>query len=316
MRNTWNIGQKRRLYRLALSVIWAIWMLGLAGCMEKDSPPSEGTYSVYYKNISHTGINYYSYEANGNTREELVQELWKQLCWKPEEADRESVVPADVMLLTFSLDSNNISMYFNSALSEMDTAAQLLFRAAVVKTFTGIEGIETVTFFADEKPLTDQSYTPLGAQSSSDYVDIISNGLSSTRKTTLVLYYTDETGETLVRHTKDIVYESSYSLERDVINRLIQGPDEEGYYATLPSSLKLISINVKDGTCYVNFDSAFLTDSLPISGYTIVYSIVNSLSELAEVKRVQIMINGDSNVTFKENISLASPLERNLNLVE
>lgn len=316
MRNTRNGRPERGLCWFVLAVLWTVCFLGLTGCMEKESSPAEGMYSVYYKNINHTGINYYAYRAEGDSREELVQDLWRQLCLKPEEADRESVVPAEVMLLTFSLDGNNISLYFNSALAEMDTVAQLLFRAAVVKTFTGIEGIETVTFFADEKPLTDQNYTPLGAQSSSDYVDIISNGLSSTRKTTLVLYYTDESGEKLLRYTKDIVYQSSYSLERDVINRLIQGPDEEGYYATLPSGLKLISINVKDGTCYVNFDSVFLTDSLPISGYTIVYSIVNSLSELAEVKRVQIMVNGDSNVTFKENISLASPLERNLNLTE
>ena len=69
----------------------------------------------------------------------------------------------------------------------------------------------------------------------------------------------------------------------------------------------MISISVKDKICYVNFDSSFLTDALSIDGNLIVYSIVNSLTELPDVQRVQI-----SNIVFRD-ISLSSPLERNLN---
>lgn len=309
-------GQTIRLRRLAVLILAAAMLVfGISGCMRKQDGGLDGQIPIYYCNLSHTGISYFLYAVNNSGREDRVLEVWEQICRNPGGSDCESAVPDGVVLLTFSLVGNNLNLYFNAALAGVDTLNQLLFRAAVVKTFTALDGIETVTFFSDDSPLTDQNYTPLGAQSSADYVDLISNGLSSTRKTTLVLYYADETGNRLKCYTQEIVYESSYSLERDVINRLIQGPEEEGYYATLPSAVKLISINVKDGTCYVNFDSSFLTDALPISGYTIVYSIVNSLSELAEVKRVQIMVNGDSNILFKENLSLETPLERDLNLV-
>ena len=108
------------------------------------------------------------------------------------------------------------------------------------------------------------------------------------------------------------VYESSYSIEKDVINRLIQGPFEDEYFRTLPANLQVISISVKDKICYVNFDSSFLTDALSIDGNLIVYSIVNSLTELPDIQRVQIMVDGDSNIVFRD-ISLSSPLERNLN---
>lgn len=57
---------------------------------------------------------------------------------------------------------------------------------------------------------------------------------------------------------------------------------------------------------------SFLTDALSIDGNLIVYSIVNSLTELPDVQRVQIMVDGDSNIVFRD-ISLSSPLERNLN---
>ena len=102
------------------------------------------------------------------------------------------------------------------------------------------------------------------------------------------------------------------AIEKDVINRLIQGPFEDEYFRTLPANLQVISISVKDKICYVNFDSSFLTDALSIDGNLIVYSIVNSLTELPDVQRVQIMVDGDSNIVFRD-ISLSSPLERNLN---
>lgn len=298
--------------RITFCSILLVTALFFVGCAVRESE-QQNTYDIYSKNLRHTGLIRRSVETAGTEREELIEELWELSCKDPGNQKEESVVPEEVTLLKAVIDGTNLNLYFNSEVQAMDTMAQLLFRAALVKTFTEIDGIESVTFFVDEKPLTDASYNPLGAQKASDYVDIVGNGLSSTKKITLVLYYTDETGEKLLKSTRDIVYESSYSLERDVINRLIQGPDEKGYYSTLPSELQVISVNVKGGTCYVNFDSAFVTEALPISGYTIVYSIVNSLCELPDVRRVQIMVDGDSSVTFKENISLANPLERNLN---
>ena len=75
--------------------------------------------------------------------------------------------------------------------------------------------MESVTFFVDEKPLTNSSFAPLGAQTASDYVDIIENGLSSQKKTTLTLYYANaEKGDALVKKIQNVVYESSYSIER------------------------------------------------------------------------------------------------------
>lgn len=300
---------RKRLIFCLLLCIFSVFI----GCGHEAV--TEGDYYIYYKNLDHTGISYYRYDSPETETNRLIADLWEQTCKKPQMIERESVVPSDVVLLKSTVDGNNLSIYFNTAVKNMDIVAELLFRAALVKTFTMIEGIETVTFFVDDKPMTDAGYAPLGAQKASSYVDIIGSGLSGVQKTTLTLYYTEETGTELIKSTKDIVYENSYSLERHVIDRLKEGNTVEGYYPTLPSSLQVISINVKSGTCYVNFDSSFITDALPISGYAIIYSVVNSLSELAEVKRVQIMVNGDSNVTFKENISLVVPLERNLDYV-
>lgn len=296
---------KRNIFLLCL-----FGALLLTGCRQETT--SQEGLQLYYRELSRSGIDYYNYQPSAVDQEGQIEELWQQLKKNDQEKERLSLVPDDVELIRFAVENSSLELYFNSAYQEMDTVSELLLRAGTVRTFCQVEGIESVTFFVDEKPLTNSAYAPLGAQSASDYIDIIGNGLSSQKRTTLTLYYANESKDALVKKIQDVVYESTYSIEKDVINRLIQGPSEEGFYRTLPENLQLISIGVKDKICYVNFDSSFLTDALPIDGNLIIYSIVNSLTELADVQRVQIMVDGDSDIVFRD-ISLSSPLERNLN---
>ena len=46
-----------------------------------------------------------------------------------------------------------------------------------------------------------------------------------------------------------------------------------------------------------------------------IYSVVNSLVELNNVNKVQITINGETNIMFRESVSLSTVFERNLNIV-
>ena len=68
--------------------------------------------------------------------------------------------------------------------------------------------------------------------------------------------------------------------------------------------------------CYINFDSAFLNTSLPVSEYVPIYSIVDSLSEMTTVTKVQIMVNGSQNVMFRDVISLNTPFEKSQDYIE
>ncbi len=297
---------KKKISLMLLSLLFCLIM----GC-SRETTPKEGV-RVYYRELSGSGLVSYCYKPSSTEQDAVIDELWSRLLQSNSEEERLSLIPSDLKLVRSVVENSSLELYFDSSYQDMDTVSELLFRAGIVKTFCQVEGIESVTFFVDEKPLNNSSYAPLGAQTAADYVDIVGNGLSSQKKATLTLYYANEKGDALVKKIQDVVYESSYSIEKDVINRLIQGPFGDGYFRTLPANLQLISIGVKDKICYVNFDSSFLTDALSIDGNLIVYSIVNSLTELADVQRVQIMVDGDSNIVFRD-ISLGSPLERDLN---
>ena len=78
---------------------------------------------------------------------------------------------------------------------------------------------------------------------------------------------------------------------------------------------KIVNILTKDGICYVNLDSNFLTVINNVSTEVAVYSIVNSLVELDNINKVQILVNGEvpttfSNSTFERNLDYVTTLEQ------
>ena len=100
------------------------------------------------------------------------------------------------------------------------------------------------------------------------------------------------------------------------MEQLIEGPHTEGLYATLPPETKILNISVNDSVCYINFDQAFLNNSLNVKEYIPIYSVVNSLAETGSVSRVQFAVNGSQDVMFKDIVSLKTLFEQNLEYVE
>ena len=126
------------------------------------------------------------------------------------------------------------------------------------------------------------------------------------------LYFTDANGTLLYPEKRSVMHNVNTSVERVIIEELISGPEQPGLMPTLNSDIKILNVSVNENVCYVNFDAAFLNNSLEVKDYIPIYSIVNSLSELSNVNRVQITVNGSQEVTFRETISLNTLFERNL----
>ena len=99
-----------------------------------------------------------------------------------------------------------------------------------------------------------------------------------------------------------------------VVEELIKGPHTEGRYRTLPEDTRLLNVSLNENICYINFDATFLNNTLEVKEYIPIYSIVNSLSEISTVSKVQITINGSQDVMFRDVISLNTQFERNLEI--
>ena len=155
----------------------------------------------------------------------------------------------------------------------------------------------------------------MGMLSDSDFIESISD-VNTFERTRLTLFFADETGTKLLPEERDVVHSINTSMEKLVVEELLKGPQSGGKIATLPSDVKLLNVSVNENVCYINFDTAFLNNSLEVKEYIPIYSIVNSLCEISYVNKVQITINGSQDAMFRDVISLNTQFERNLELGE
>jgi germination protein M len=161
----------------------------------------------------------------------------------------------------------------------------------------------------------DATKRAIGIITEDSFVDSSGRNVNAMSSTELTLYYSNSEGDKLVPVKCKVSYDSNISMEKLVMNLLIN-PQIDGVYPTLPKDLAVLGVSVKDGICCVNLDSSFITNAMDVSPAIPIYSIVNSLTELSSVSQVQIAVSGSSDVMFKDSISLTDVFERSLDYVQ
>lgn len=307
----------KRTERTGLLLV-CLCLLTLCACGQKkreEEISGEGVYTVYYKNQSSTKLMSENYRASGTDDTTLVRELLGKMREHPEDIELLSVFPENLSVEKYEREGAFLTLYFDSLYAELDPVPEILLRAAVVKTMCQIPGVSYVSFYINDQPLMDANGAPAGIMQADTFVENLNEDLESMQPVTLILYFANQEGDLLYETERTVLYNSDMSLEKLVVNQLIQGPSGDDFYPTLPESVTLLGITVKDGICYVDFDSSFISQALDVKDYIPIYSVVNSLSELTNVSKVQITINGSTDVRFRENISFSTVFERNLDYV-
>lgn len=156
---------------------------------------------------------------------------------------------------------------------------------------------------------------PVGWMSADQFIDNDGNEINTYEQVRIKLYFAGEDGTNLIAAYREKHYSTNTPLERFVLEELIAGPKVDGLYPSINPATKIISVMTKDGICYVNLDENFLTVEGNVSTDVSVYSIVNSLVELSNINKVQILINGEvpsvfSASTFERNLDIVTTLER------
>ncbi len=288
----------------------------ICACGQQQEAKPGNIYNVYYINSDETAIAPYEYVTETTDREELIDELLEQLRTGSERLKYKAPLTDKFTLLDYAVNEDQLTLSFDENYAWQEVTTEVLGRAAIVRTLTQIDGISYVAFQIKSEPLVDTYGTVIGNMNADMFIDNAGNEINTYEKVKLTLYLADESGSKLKTVNRSVVYNSNISMERLVVEQLLAGPGEgEKAFPTINPNTKIISVNVKDRICYVDFDSTFLTQIYNVTSDVAIYSIINSLAELSSVNKVQISINGDTNVNYKENISLSTVFERNLELV-
>lgn len=297
--------------------IWLLLtILCLAGCSGEGKDTFTDSYQIYYLNPGTTKLVAQKYQTDtdlANT-DELIEELMGQFMKVPASLDCQTALSDKVVYQRFRREDKVLYLFFDNNYTSMKSYREILCRAALAKTLTQIPGIEYINIYSGDQPLSGSNGTLVGMLSGNDFVDSISD-VNAFERTELTLYFTDSSGTTLYAEKREVVHNINTSVERVVLDQLIRGPEQEGLSPTLDKSTKLLSVSVNENVCYLNFDGSFLSNPLEVKDYIPIYSIVNSLSELSTVNRVQISINGSQAESFRESIPLNTMFERNLDYI-
>ena len=124
------------------------------------------------------------------------------------------------------------------------------------------------------------------------------------RNTIISVYYKNKETKELMPEARliDVKLLANNPYE-ELLKILMTDPKSDKLEKVIPDETVLLGTELKKDTLYVNFSSEFIDnqkEGVEEEAKT-VYSIVNTLTELNEVKKVKILINGEEGKAFKDN---------------
>ena len=306
------MSKRNRIFYL---IMIAVVLFALAGCGKEENQAGKEKYSIYYLNREDTKINAFDYYTDTSDSMKLAGELIETMSKIPDDVNYHEPVH-NFSVIGYQIYENQIILNVDENYTNLPTTTEVLTRAALVRTLTQISGIEYVSMKVRDEELIDNLGNVVGIMAAKQFVDNAGNEINSYEKVKLTLYFASKTGDYLIKANRTVVYNSNISLEKLVVEQLISGPTNDKIYATINPNTKIVNVTVKDGICYVNLDEGFLTQLSNVSADVTLYSLINSLDELPNVNKVQISINGETDVVFRELYNLSTVFERNLDILE
>nr|WP_315103803.1 GerMN domain-containing protein [uncultured Catonella sp.] len=294
-------------------------LLTLTGCSDNKQEKIEkieNCYKIYYVNNSEDKLVSEDYFAKEEDIDKLVNELIGKLTNVPDGITLKKTIPDEVKVKDIKRNGDILNIDFSETYKQLTRISEILRRACVVKTLCQIEGISKVEYTIENQPLMYSEINPVGAMSGDDFIDNTGGETTYYQTVQISLYYTDLKGKKLFQTRHNVEFDGTISLEELVIRQLLAGPLENDKLApVLPVGTKINKVSFKDGICYVDFSKEFLEGRDGVSDDVIVYSVVNSLSDIGSVNKVQFWIDGKPVSSYRETVPIDLPMERKFDII-
>ena len=313
---------KNRILFCAATILTSAF---LVSCGEKEIE-ADNKINVFYVKADETSIVPVEYELKTDPAKdmygaitELVQKLeespGKSLYEAPISGDESGEKPSekngdvvgDAWLNRYTYEHRVLKLEFGAQYGKLGITKEVLTRAAIVSTFTQIDGIDNVYFYVGKKEAVHM-------MKGEDFIYNVDSEINKNKKEEITLYFANKTGDKLKRVYRYVVYNSNISEEKLRLEQLINGPNTNDAFPTINKETKINSVNIKDKVCFIDFDSSFLTQSNNVTVQAALYSIVNTATELPGVDRVVISVDGDSSFTYMD-YNISGAYERNEDII-
>ena len=264
---------------------------------------------IYYINEEQGEVLAESFVPSEETTQTMLEEMTEKLNKK--NAEGHTLLPENIEIQSCVDDDGMIRVDFNQEYHDLNPVDEVLLRASIVKDYVQIPNIYLVTITAEGTPIVDSQGQEIGAMSLDSFLENTGKEIMAYQYKELNLYFTNEEGNQLVPEARQVYYNGNTPIEKVIVEQLLRGPGESGHYATLPSDTRIVGVSVADGIAYVNLGKQFVDEALPVDAQIPIYSIVNSLIDAGNVSQVQISINGDTSLLFKDKVDMNQLFQAN-----
>ncbi len=303
---------RKRILFFVLSL--ALIMPALSGCASGEEE-DEKTY-IYYINAEGTDLEKREIQYGDASIDSCIEAVIERLQTEPDSAKYASAFPLGVTVKSWELDDGTVRVHFNAQYKDMETAEEVLLRAAVVRSLVQIDGVDQVEFYVEDEPLQTETGEDMGPMNADSFVSNTGSSVHTDQEVTIDLYYTNQDGDLLVPRTCSVTYNRNTSLERAIMETLMKNPRSGKARSAIPEETKILSVSVDEDICYVNLDSGFTQPVYDVQPEVIIYSIVDSVIEGGNVSKVQILVNGETDLKYQDKIDLSKPFTKNTALIE
>ncbi len=304
---------KRHLFLFGLLLTFICFCF--TACSLKKPTAGESETCVYYVNDAGSEFIAEVVDVPNASQKEQIEYLIEKLLTPS--AGKSSPLNAGTKLNSVAVQDEIAVVDFSKEFYGGEAIDKTLASVAVAKTLCSLDYISGVQILVEGKDALGSDGKPIGILLESELVINQESTPSTMQNTTLKIYFSNEDSEFLVPERRNIDTSGGDTAEKLIIEELMKGPKVSSHFKTIPQDAKLLSVETKDGVCFVNFSKEFVEKH---SGGTTaqqltIYSIVNSLTELSAIERVQFLIEGEKQEEFHDMVIL-EPMVPNKDLIK
>lgn len=273
---------KKHIIIAVLLVILGVVIFALTGGSDNEV---QKEVSLYFFDESGYTIKPVETEIVAVSDAELYEKIAKALIDGPADKKYLPIMSKDVKLNYANFADGYLTVDFSKEYPEDN----LMCTYAVIKTFSRLTSVKNILVTENGKGIKGSDGVELGFVSG-DYINTESDEDTATG---VRLYFANSDKSELVMEYRKINIVDTKPVEQYVVSELIKGPKIKGNERLLAPDTKVLSVEITDRICYVNFKEGFLEKNASSGGSKLVVeSIVKSLTGLNNVDSVQFLIDG------------------------
>ena len=305
----------KKITAFLAALLFASLLCGCGSNEAGDADPSE--YFVWYLSDAADCLEKRAYDGGTGSMDEILDGFLNRFRHVDDEnADYGPLLTSDVSINSVTVENGLITLDFSAEYEKLDSVREVLVRAGIVRTLVQLSEVKEVLFTVNGKTGRTPGGRELEVMTEDSFIENSGQQINAIQHTAINLYFADEAGTSLRRESRSIYYSANKPLEWAIVERIIAGPKVSGNYSTVPSATQIISVTSANDICYVNLTQAFLTNALNVGELLPVYSIVNSITDnCSDINAVQLLVEGNSEFTFRQEVDLSHPLEPDMSLV-